>query len=607
MSNEQLVEQTPEEQERELRNRRHMALGLLGVALVFCGVIIGVMVKAYFEDKGDPPPESVALERMRALLREHPDDEVLKDAIRGQDLELQAEYLARRRLMQTGAFMLLAGVIAALIFAKWYVSLDTSGPRPLPHSERDDEDAWQRRRRWKMVAVGAVGLLLGAGLVAMILLGGGAFPPEEVEPPEPQPVAAEDGEEPTEAPAEEEESAVRYEDNWARFRGPGGLGVVEAGDWPQSWDGESGENVVWKAPVPLPGHNSPAVWGDRVFLTGATEEAREVFCFSRTDGKLLWRTEVRTPNASEDVQVMQDTGYAAPTAATDGERVYVFFATAEMAALDFEGNVVWSRFMGEPENMYGISTSPIVHDGRVILKFDRGVMAEDGLSALLALDPETGEELWKTDRPVPNSWSTPVIAESETGLELLTAGSPWFIAYDPTTGAELWRADVLSGDIGPCPVAADGVAFCTNEYAQAAAIRMGGVGDVTESNVLWTVYDGLSDASSPLSDGEYFLQANSIGQVTCFSVETGELIWEEMLDDEFWASTTLVGDLVYLPGTSGKTHIFKLADSYELTAEPDLGEKMYATPAFGDACIYIRGVENLYCLSTKPPTEGEEE
>ncbi len=606
MREEEQVEQTPEEQERELRDRRFMALGLLGVALVFCGVVIGVMVKAYFEDKGDPPPESVALERMRVLLREHPEDEALKEAIRRQDLELQAEFLGRRRLMQAGAFMLLAGVIAALIFAKWYVSLDTSGPRPVPHSERDDEDAWQRRRRWKVAAVGAVGLLLGAGLLAMVLLGGGAVPPEEMEPPEPEPVAAEDGEEPTETPAREE-PVVRFEDNWARFRGPGGLGVVEAGDWPQIWDGQSGQNVIWKSAVPLPGKNSPILWGDRIFLTGATEETREVFCFARADGELLWRTAVRTPRPPGDLQVMPDTGYAAPTACTDGKRVFVFFATAELVALDFDGNVLWARQLGEPENMYGIATSPIVHEGKVILQFDRGVMAEDGLSALIAFDPETGEELWRTERPVPNSWSTPVLAESETGLELLTAGSPWFIAYDPTTGAELWRADVLYGDIGPCPVAADGVAFCTNEYAQAAAIRMGGVGDVTESNVLWTADVGLSDASSPVSDGKYFLQANSMGQVTCYSVETGDLLWEQMLDDEFWASPTLVGDLVYLPGTGGKTYMFKLADSYELTAEPDLGERMYATPAFGDACIYIRGVENLYCLNAEPPTEEDEE
>ena len=231
------------------------------------------------------------------------------------------------------------------------------------------------------------------------------------------------------------------------------------------------------------------------------------------------------------------------------------------------------------------------------MQFDRGVDAEEALSEIMARDPKTGDVQWSEKRPVPNSWSTPILAETETGDELITCAAPWVISYDPGNGIELWRARGLSGDVGASPVYADEVVYVTTQYATAMAVRTGGVGDVTETNVLWTNEDGaLSDAASPACDGKLFLQVHSSGVLTCHDVGSGEVLWEKELEGPFWASPTLVGRLVYLPSENCTTYMFELAREYREVSSATLGEAVFATPAFADLEIYIRGEKHLFAI-----------
>jgi hypothetical protein len=143
--------------------------------------------------------------------------------------------------------------------------------------------------------------------------------------------------------------------NWPQFRGPGGNGVAGSQDPPTDWDGASGINILWKAEVPRPGQNSPVVWGDRVFLSGGDESAREIFCWNAETGKLRWRTAVPRkagPNAVLPI-VDSNTGFAAPTMAVNGREVFALFATGDLAALDFSGKILWTRDLGVPEMKYG--------------------------------------------------------------------------------------------------------------------------------------------------------------------------------------------------------------------------------------------------------------
>ena len=573
---------------QETRGRRFLALSLMTVAAVFSGVVVAVLVMTYLQDSPTGQPESVTLKQLGVLLARNPDDVALKELYRQEDLRVRRAHAARRRRMQTGPWLLLAGLGVLVASARWYASLDERLPRARKASERMDDSGTPRLRVRGVVTVVGVAVLLAAAVGVMSV--SWERPPADVpdggRPPDP----------------------VETRDNWPGFRGPTGMGIVKAGDWPTEWNGTTGHNVLWKTPVNLAGNSSPVIWGGRVFVTGADARTQKVFCFDRESGRPLWDVKVesmetkRRLDAGPDAQlnVFDDTGYAASTPVTDGRRVYAVFATGDVAAVDFEGKPSWVRSLGVPDSAYGLSSSLAFAKDTVIFQFDQGSSGADGTSAILGLDPESGMPIWRTERPVGGSWSSPVVMNTGNRTIVTTCADPWVIAYDPETGGEIWRCEGLSGDVAPSPVFADGKVFVTNDTAQVMAIRTGGEGDVTRTHVVWTAEEGMSDASSPVCDGKFFLQARGTGgDVTCYDAAGGKLLWQQDMGTGFWASPTLVGDIVYLPGDDGKTRLFKLAATYELLAENDLGEPLVATPAFVDGKIYVRGRKHLFCIGRK--------
>lgn len=575
-----------------LRRGRAVAAHVMLVSAIFAGVVLGVMIATHF---AEPPnaPFSPTLEALREELHRNPDDERYTASLRELDRELRRRYLERRRRLRIGAALLLIGAAVMAAAGRCHAALDPRKPRPSTPAERRDADLWLARRRRNLIAVGLAGGATLAVLLVMALTGGADYPrtpapsPDSpgqtggaLVPPSPQPAASR-----------------RYRRNWPQFRGPTGMGIVPEGKWPTEWDAGSGRNIVWKTEVPAPGNSSPVVWAYCVFLTGATAAKQEVLCFDRATGREVWRAAVRAGRPpGHEVNVMDETGHAAPTPATDGFRVYATYASADVAAVDFSGKVVWARNLGKPESAYGRATSLLVYRDMVLVQFDRGSSADENRSALIALDAKTGKTIWRAPRPVPNSWSSPLLIETDAGAELITAGDPYVISYDPDTGVELWRCEGLSGDVAPMPVHAAGLIFVTNEYAQVMAIRTGGAGDVTKTHIAWTAEEGMSDASSPIATEKYFLQAHSSGLLTCYAAGAGKLLWEHRLQASVWASPTLAGGIVYLPGEDGKVYLFGLADKFELIRACDLGEPLYATPAFADGFIYARGKKHLFCI-----------
>jgi outer membrane protein assembly factor BamB len=392
-------------------------------------------------------------------------------------------------------------------------------------------------------------------------------------------------------------SQEEIQKNWPRFRGPGGLGISAYTNVPSSWNGETGANILWKTPIPLPGENSPIVWDNRVFLTGATEYESEVYCFDADSGKLLWKKAVENVpgNTLETPEVMEDTGFAAPTATTDGQRVYAIFANGDLICFDFDGNRVWAKNLGLPDNMYGHASSLTIYQNLLLVLFDQGG-ADDDLSKLIAFDAVSGRTVWEALRQVPNSWASPIVINTGEREEIITCANPWVIAYEPATGKELWRADCLDGDVAPSPVYANGLVFATNEYAYLAAIRPGGEGDVTETHIAWKAEDNLPDICSPLSNGELIFLLTSYGILTCYDAQDGMLVWEQDLEASFKPSPSLVGDKVHLMSEEGVTFIIAAAREYKELGRAELGEYVHASPAFVDGRIYIRGKENLYCI-----------
>ncbi len=590
---------TPPSSRREIWRQAAVRTAL--VSGLFCAVLGGLLLAnsmKLYRGAGDAKLRLVEARRLlplKAELRENPLDEALVARIREIDLEVRENHFRRQHFASWGGKALLGGAVILLV--SLHASLHLTPPRVrTPDFSRSAGSPGHRRR-----AIIGTTLVLGGMVLALVW---GATPRWEdvaLAAEEPTATAAarvDPALDPEHYPAPEE--ARRH---WWRFRGPSGQGDVPYADIPSTWDGESGENILWKTEVPLPGENSPLVWGNRVFLTGATEERREVFCFDADTGALLWREPVSTAEGAraEPPEIMEETGHAASTAVTDGYRVVAMFANGEIGAFDYRGRRLWARFLGTPENLYGHATSLAMWRNVVIVLYDQGY-PDDDLSQILGLNAATGKILWSTPRQVANSWASPIVVPGPEGDQVITSADPWVIAYDPADGSEIWRAgDVMSGDAAPSPAFARGRVYLANEGAYLAAIGLAGRGDVTESQVLWKWDEAaLPDVCSLISDGPRVYMV-VYGLLSAFDAETGAWAWEHDLSGDFQASPSLVdGELWFLD--SGGTMIMGRpgAEGFEETGRAELGEDCGATPAFAPGRIYLRGRTHLWCIGRPP-------
>jgi len=578
------------------RARYQAAVGAAVVAGLFLIFVCALLASAHVRTRTLEFQKSEELAGLRAAILKAPDAATaasLKEAVRRRDRELRENFFGNWPFLQTGGYLLLGGAVVFVIAAGQASACRKRLPMPALDTEAARKAAASRRRGRAAVVALAV-LIGGAGVLVGVSSVGepaGQAPP----------AAGGPGETAAGAPAAADfPSAEEIARQWPRFRGPAGLGVSAYTNVPPAWNGAGGEGILWKTPVPLPGENSPVVWGNRVFLTGATEEKREVYCFDAATGNLLWQKAVQTPEgaAVEPPEVLEDAGFAAPTAATDGRRTAAIFANGDIACFDYAGRQLWARNLGPIKNSYGYASSLHLYRGRVLVLLDQGTPAKP-LSSLLALDGATGKTVWETQRPVPASWATPALIHTGEREELITAAKPWVISYDPATGTELWRAKILGGDVAPSPVGGGGMVVVANSPSQVAAIRWGGSGDVTASRRVWAAEDGLPDIVSPLTDGKLVWLFTTNGILTCYRVKDGTKAYEKEMDVDVKSSPVLVGDRFYVVDEKGVTHILATGETFQELGQSPLGEAVRASPAFLDGRIYIRGAKHLYAIGKK--------
>jgi outer membrane protein assembly factor BamB len=372
------------------------------------------------------------------------------------------------------------------------------------------------------------------------------------------------------------------------FRGPLGHGISYHKNIPTSWDGASGTNLIWKVTVSKQGYNSPVIWGDRLFIAGADEEARIVTCYDRNTGQILWeRIADNIPGSPSTMpKTTDDTGLSAPTMAVDGYRVYAIYGTGDVIAFDLDGNRKWARNLGVPRNHYGHSSSLFVWGGNLIIQYDTRSSGR-----MLALNGKTGETAWDISRDNNLSWASPILVNVEGNMQIITNTDPNVAGYDADTGEELWKLAVMMGEVGPSCAYADGLVFANNEYASLVAIKPG-----SPAEVIWENYDYLSEAASPVANNGLLFLATSYGVFVCYDANTGEKVWEKDFGVTLYSSPMIVEDRVYLMDNSGVMHIMKADRTGTIINEPVLGEASFAIPAFAPGRIYIRGEEHLYCF-----------
>jgi outer membrane protein assembly factor BamB len=376
--------------------------------------------------------------------------------------------------------------------------------------------------------------------------------------------------------------------NTPSFRGYGGLGIAYQKNIPIDWDGKTGRNILWKTAIPLPGFNSPVIWNDMIFLTGATPDKQEIYGIDAAKGIIRWTAEIKNIPGSptQTPQINRETGHAAPTVTTDGRRIYAIFANGNLAALDMEGKIVWTKNLGLPKNHYGHSSSLIMYRDILIVQYD-----QTGNASVTGFKGATGEMLWKTQRNVRVSWASPVIVETSRGSELILAADPYVIGYDPETGKELWSMECISGEVGPSCGYADGVVFSVNEYSKVAAVKIEGTPEL-----LWEDTEYLSDIPSPVAIGALLFMATSYGTVVCYDAATGNKNWIQEFDHPIYASPMVVDGKVFVLEKTGIMHIINMDKVYTLISSLQLGEGSVCTPAFANGRIFIRGDKHLFCI-----------
>jgi outer membrane protein assembly factor BamB len=405
-------------------------------------------------------------------------------------------------------------------------------------------------------------------------------------------------------------------ENWPQWSGPLGTGVAAQGDYPVKFSAEEG--LSWKAPLPGRGSSTPAVWDDRIFVTCEIDEQDGVLCFN-TKGGELWRRQLGELREGKRPQVSSGSN---PSPTTDGKNVVVYYKSGTLACFDTEGNEKWKvnlqQRYGRDTLWWDLGTSPVLVGGRAVV-----AVMQEGDSYLVAFDLESGDEAWRTPREYENeresdqAYTTPRVVQQDGKDIIVTWGADHLTGHDAATGKLIWESGGFNPDnrgmwrVIASATIADGLAIVPYGRGEfLAGVRIGGQGDVTESNRVWTKRGrGIgSDVPTPaVVDGKAYLLSDS-GRITCREMQTGEELWSADLPrnrNKFYASPVLAGDKLYCAREDGTLFVGRITeDGFEQLAENRMDEWVIATPVPIRGGLLIRGEEHLFWVAPNAPREA---
>ena len=373
---------------------------------------------------------------------------------------------------------------------------------------------------------------------------------------------------------------------WAGFRGPA-FGHSQARGLPLTWSDEEG--VAWRHAVGGYGQSSPVVWDGVVFVTAIDGPMRETQIVEAVDaetGALRWRHALAS---SQPVEVTNTVAKGAPTPRVDAERVYYLFESGDLGALSHDGEPVWSRSLkaeyGAIEG-YGLGSS-LAGNGEALFV----LVAHDGPSYLLAVDPANGETRWKAERPARSSWTTPLVVPGSDGELVVVSVDGMVEAYDAGTGERVWWLDGLSGNRLPSPVIAGGrIVVPSMNSGSILALPIEHRGRLGNEQVIWRGQSATASMSSPVVTGESVWFTNSRGVIRSLELESGRSRWAVRLPSPAWATPVVNGDLVYLFGTDGAASVFAAdaAEPIEVARNTlTVSDRLYGVAAV-DGAFFVR-------------------
>jgi len=391
---------------------------------------------------------------------------------------------------------------------------------------------------------------------------------------------------------------------WPEWRGPLRTGEGPSADPPVEW--AEGRNVRWRVDVPGLGLGSPIVTGELVLISTAVPGGKDpaerefaVMAFARADGTLRWKSVVHREVPHEGLQ--ENNSYASASLLTDGQRLFAFFGSRGLYALDLSGRTLWEKQLGRMQTRmgFGEGSSPALYRDTLVVNWDH-----EGPDFVFALDAANGKERWRKDRDEPTTWATPLVITGEGAPQVVIAGTNHVVSYDLATGEERWRAGGLTPNAIPSPVYADGIVYVTSGFRGNAlmAIRLSAAkGEVAAPPALVFRYDRDTPyVPSPLLyRGQlYFLKSNN-GILTCLDAKDGTLRFSERLPGvpNVYASPVGAAGRVYVAGREGAVVVLAAGPKLELLATNHLDDGFDASPALADRELYLRGRKHLYRIT----------
>jgi outer membrane protein assembly factor BamB len=410
-------------------------------------------------------------------------------------------------------------------------------------------------------------------------------------------------------------SAPALAEHWPQFRGPTGLGVSTETNLPLHWSAES--NILWKAALPGAGWSSPVVWGGRVFVSTATESGARchVLCLDARNGTILWDKEVfeQVPRRKEGKN-----SYATPTPATDGERVYAVFGDGSIAALAFDGSVVWTNREVPHYSRHGLGASPCLHDGLLIMPYDGsnpvtvagqypnntpeeklGWQIPWDKALLAALDTRTGRRVWAGRRGLSRiAHVTPVVLREGGVTQILSCAGDAIQGFNPRTGERLWTVFSQGEGVVPGPALGEGLVFTSSGFEKTTlrAVRTGGRGDVTATHVAWEQRRGAPTQASLLYVKPHLYTITDAGIAHCYKAATGEVLYAERVGGNHCASPVYADGRIYFLNEAGETTVLEAGPEFRILAKNPLREKCQASMAVSGGRLFIRGERTLFCI-----------
>jgi outer membrane protein assembly factor BamB len=406
---------------------------------------------------------------------------------------------------------------------------------------------------------------------------------------------------------------VRAE-NWPQFRGPTGQGLSAERGLPVTWGGKNQENVLWAAPLKGNGTSSPIVWEDRVFVCTATwppdvKDHKSTFpeqhvqCYRTSDGQLLWDVEVShgdwKPN---DFRIGPSGGYAELTPVTDGKLVYCAFGSATLAALDFQGKIVWQKEVKPCDFDCSMGSSPILYGKNVLLLCLQRSAAN---SRVELFDKQTGEISRWPLADTPFGHNTPLLIDVKGKPQLVftcqwTGGPNALQSLDLDSGKLLWWCRGI-GDVSSPAFGAGLVYFDSGRGGETRAVDPTGSGDVTATNTKWTGRR-CGDLNSPIIVGDLLYRLQGDGVVRCSQMSDNKELYASRLEGitSKWASPVADADGNVYFASAGKSYVLKAGPKFEVLGTNDLEDANHCSPAISGGRIFLVGKKNVYCIGRKP-------